>query len=185
MSNIAPEEDRFARNAIILGECLHESIHKLYTAGHQTVNPDLVKFAVDVIRFFDKTQLIDGFILNSHEKCWDSIFRKDEKFFMDNANDVFAFLPTEKVNLFLDLFGAKDKDGKGVVSQEIKDQLWALFAAMTKIAIKYVHRKRSPYSYVNEHGTLVRAYGCPFYNEVNIGHHCDVWSLTLEFPAEC
>ena len=186
MATIAPEEVRFAKNTSILASCLHELIHKLFESGYKTIHPDIVLVASQIIKTFDAHYLIQGFIENSHESCWDSIHSRNEKFFLENAKDIFQYLPMDKVNLFTDVFLTHNVEGKSVISQESKDQLWNLFAAMTKIAIKYIHKHRSPYSYYSdEEGEMVEAYGKPFFDQVNLSHHAKTWGVELQFPIEC
>ena len=138
--NTIPEEERFAKNTIIMAQAVHESIKRLYDSGYKTIDPNIIGFAVTIISAFDKNYLIQGFIEASHIKCWDSIKRRDEDFFIYNANDIFKHLPMDKVNIFRDLFLMKDSNGKSVISDSLKEQLWELFDAMVKISIKYVHR---------------------------------------------
>lgn len=176
----APEEERFAKNTTILAQAVHEGIKRLYEAGYKTIDPNLVELAVTVISTFDKHYLIQGFIESSHEKCWDNIKRRDEIFFVQNASDIFKYLPMDQVNLFKDLFNTKDANGNSVVSQSLKDQLWDLFDAMIKISIKYIHNNRAPYSYSTSDGPR-NAYGSSFFDEVNIAHHAGVWKVNLEF----
>jgi len=180
--SVAPEEERFAKNATIMAQAVHESIVKLYNSGYKTIDPTLVALAVTVISSFDKHYLIQGFIVNSHERCWDSIKRRDEIYFVENASDIFKYLPMDKVNLFKDLFQTKDSQGHCVISQSLKDQLWDLFDAMIKIAIKYIHKNRSPYSYSTPTG-MVNTYGAQFFEEVDLNHHASVWRVKLEFPT--
>lgn len=181
MSNPAPEEERFAKNTTIMAQAVHESVQRLYNAGYRTVDPTLVALAVTVISAFDKHYLIQGFIENSHDKCWDYIKKRDETFFVDNASGIFRYLPMDKVNLFKDLFTTKDSNGQSVVSQSLKNQLWDLFDAMIKISIKYIHKGRSPYSYSTS-DSVVNAYGASFFDEVDIAHHSKVWKVKLDFP---
>lgn len=182
--SVAPEEERFAKNTTIMAQAVHESITKLFDAGYKTVDPMLVQMAVIVISGFDKHYLIQGFIENSHEKCWDGIKKRDEVFFVDNAKHIFKYLPMDKVDLFKDLFFTKDVNGNNVISQSLKDQLWGLFDAMIKISIKYIHRQRSPYSYQTENG-MVNTYGAQFFEEVDLQRHASVWNVKLEFPVNC
>ena len=182
MSSV-PEEERFSKNAIIVGQIVNDGISRLYNAGYKTVNPALIGVATAVIASFDKHYLIQGFIKNSHDKCWDEIKTRDEKFFANNASDIFRYLPMDKVNLFKDLYETVDSSGKGVLSQSFKDQIWDLFDAMIKICIKYVHKGRKPYSYVNEHSLIVGAYGAEFFDEVDLNHHIQVWGVKLDFPT--
>ena len=182
MSN-APEEERFSKNTIIMAQAIHESVQKLYHGGYKTIDPTIVALAITVISSFDKHYLIQGFIENSHDKCWDSIKARNEIFFVDNASDIFKYLPMDKVNLFKDLFLTKDSTGKCVISQSFKDQLWELFDAMVKISIKYIHRGRDPYSYSGSQG-VVNTYGSQFFDEVDLNYHSRVWNVKLEFPAK-
>jgi hypothetical protein len=177
----APEEERFAKNTIIMAQAVHESIKRLYDAGYKTVDPNLVALAVTVIAAFDKHYLIQGFITNSHDKCWDGIKKRDEVFFVNNASDIFRYLPMDKVNLFKDLFLTKDSQGNSVISQSLKNQLWDLFDAMIKISIKYIHKGRGPYSFLTDEG-VINTYGSSFFDEVDLNRHTRVWGLNLDFP---
>ena len=58
--SVAPEEERFAKNATIMAQAVHESVQKLYNAGYKTIDPTLVALAVTVITAFDKHYLIQG-----------------------------------------------------------------------------------------------------------------------------
>lgn len=179
-----PEEERFARNVTIMVEAIQESVQRVYNQGIKTVNPGMISLIATIITSFDKNYLIQGFIENSYEKCWDCIKKRDENFFIENAGDIFKYLPAEKVNLFKDLYLAKDANGNNVVPQSLKDQIWSLFDAMIKISIKYIHKGRAPYSYSTQEG-VVNAYGADFFGEVDISHHAKIWGVVLEFPAKC
>lgn len=179
--SVAPEHERFAKNTTIMAQAIFEGVKRLYDAGYKTVNPSTIEFAVAIISAFDKHNLIQGFIENSHVKCWDNIKKRNEQFFVENSGEIFKYLPTENVNLFKDLFLTKDSTGKSVVSQGLKDQLWSLLDANVKISIKYVHNNRSPYSYSTSDG-VSNAYGTSFFDNVDIAHHANVWNVRLEFP---
>jgi len=182
--SIAPEEERFAKNTTIMAQAVQECIQKLYNAGYKTANPTMIALAVSVISSFDKHYLIQGFIENSHKKCWDSIKERDEIYFVANAANIFKYLPLDKVNLFKDLFTTKDVQGISVISQTVKNQLWDIFDAMVKISIKYIHKKRGPYSYVTDTGILT-AYSLSFFDDVDIKYHSTKWGVKLEFPPKC
>jgi len=184
MAVVAPEEERFARNTLIMAQAVHESVQKLYDAGYKTVNPMMISFAIGIISSFDKHYLIQGFIKKSHKTSWDSIKNKDEKFFLENAGDIFSELPMENVNMFRDMFQLKDKQGQPVISQALKNQLWDLFHAMVKISIKYVHKQRKPYSYMGQSG-MTNAYSVNFSDDVDLARHSKLWGVVLEFPPNC
>jgi hypothetical protein len=181
--SVAPEEERFAKNAGVMAAAVHECVQKLFNAGYKTIDPEVVALAGSLISSFDKHYLIQGFIENSYEKCWDSIKARSESFFVENASDVFKYLPMDQVNLFKDLYTIKDPQGHSVISQSLKDQLWKLFDAMVKIAIKYIHKHRQPYSYGTAQN-VVNAYKASFFDEVDIARHARAWEVKLEFPPQ-
>jgi hypothetical protein len=176
-TQLPPEEERFAKNAAIMAEAVYESVLILYNAGYKTVDPGMIKLVTAVISGFDKHFLIKGFIENSHEKCWDNIRNRSEVFFVEQAADIFKYLPVDKVNLFKDLFTTVDNSGHSVVSQNLKDQLWDLFDVMVKISIKYVHKNRKPYN-----DGVKNLYREEFFKDVNIPYHSNAWEVQLEFP---
>lgn len=175
-TGLKPEEERFSETAVQLSKAVHHNVNNLYNMGHKTVDPSLVLVVSNVIGLFDKHTLIQGFITNSHSKCWDKIKERNEQFFIENASDIFKYLPAGEVNLFKDLFTTKDKNGKDVIDQDTKDQIWKLFDAMIKISIKYVHKHRSPCS-----KNVDKFYERNFFDEVDIIEHSTKWNIKLEF----
>lgn len=177
------EEIRFSVTTNQLSGLIYESVSKLYNMGYKTVDPQLVQMVSQIIEIYDKISLIEGFIENSHELCWDSIRKKDEEFFVKNAGQIFKYLPMDKVDLFKDLFQTKDQNGNSVIEQELKDRLWKLFEVMVKISIKYVHKGRSPYSF-NNGKEIISKYGNKFYEEIDISYHATQWNVSLDFPIQ-
>lgn len=177
-----PEEERFAKNATIMAQAIQDGVQRLFDAGYQTVNPKLIGTAAVLISNFNKHYLIQGFIENSHTACWDKIKERDENFFVENASNIFRYLPMDKVNLFKDLFLTKDQRGVSVVSESLKQQIWCLFDAMIKISIKYIHRGRNPQAF-NVDKKQVNRYTASFFDDVDLEYHARVWNLKLEFPV--
>lgn len=181
---IPPEEERFALATTQLANAVYESVLHLNKLGYPTADPMLVQIVSCTIAIFDKHYLISGFIENSHHKCWDGIKRKDEQYFADNAGDIFKYLPSDKVNLFKDLFTTKDNNGKSVICQQTKDDVWELFTKMVKISIKYIHKYRSPVAISNNNGIITNKYEKSFHDEVNLAYHAKIWGVTLEFNLQ-
>lgn len=182
MNNIKPEEERFSDTTIQLSKAIHYNITNLYNLGYKTIDPNVVSMVSQGIAFYDKHQLIMGFITNSHSMCWEKIKERDEQFFVENASSIFQHIPTgsDQINLFKDLFTTKDKNGVSIINQDLKNQIWKLFDAMIKISIKYIHRHRSPYSQ-KENEINQCFYERSFFNDVDIVKHSKIWSVTLEF----
>jgi hypothetical protein len=180
MNAIKPEEERFADTAIQLSKAIHYNITTLYNLGYKTIDPNVVLMVSNGILFFDKHQLIQGFIINSHSTCWEKIKERDEKFFIENANDIFKLIPAGEVNLFKDLFTTKDSNGNDIINQDIKTQIWKLFDAMVKICIKYIHKQRAPFSQKSNE-TIQYFYERSFFDEVDVRTHSEKWGIALEF----
>lgn len=182
-NTMPPEEVRFSTTTTQLAGLIYESVCKIRDLGYKTVDPQLVDMISKLIPVYDKKELIEGFITNSHVACWDSISKRDEEFFIKNAGEIFKYLPMDKVDLFKDLFQTKDSNGNNVIGEDLKNKLWRLFDSMVKISIKYVHKGRVPYSLDNGK-EIISKYGLPFYEDVNITHHATLWKVTLEFPLQ-
>jgi len=180
MNPIKPEEERFADTAAQLSKAIHYNITNLYNLGYKTIDPNVILLISNAILFYDKHQLIQGFITNSHIQCWDKIRDRDQQFFVDNAADIFKYLPSGEVNLFKDLFTTKDQNGNEIVDNDIKIQIWRLFDAMVKISIKYIHKNRAPFSQ-KENDVTINYYDRIFFDDVDIKKHSDLWKVTLEF----
>lgn len=180
---IAPEEERFAKNAVVMATAVHECITTLFNNGHTEINPAMSGLAISVIGGMDKDYLIKSFIEKSHASCWDEIKQRNEKFFINNASEIFR-LPIDQINLFKGIYTATDSKGNSLIPSSTKDQIWALFDAMVKISIKYIHKHRKPYSISSPEG-LRHLYGGEFMNDVNLSVHAKTWDIKLEFPPKC
>lgn len=180
---IKPEEERFSDTTIQLSKAIHYNVTNLFNLGYKTVNPDTVVLISKGIEFFDKHQLIMGFITNSHNLCWDKIKERDENFFIENANEIFQYIPSGEINLFKDLFTTKDENGISIINQDSKDQIWKLFDAMIKISIKYIHKHRAPYSQ-KRNETIECFYDRSFFNDVDLIKHSKTWAVVLEFQPK-
>ncbi len=166
---LPPEQERFKSNAIQLTKALQTGLQKLKDQGYH-VDLSMVMIASALIGGVEPHDLIKGFINNSHGKCWNKIKERDEDFFVMNAGSIFSQLPGDSVNLFKDLFLTKDTSGKSVISQNLKDEVWSLFDAMIKIAIKYIHKNRK---------MINNEYTESFYDDVDLSHHALIWKCTL------
>lgn len=184
MSVIPEEQERFASNAVQMAHLLKDIIDKLWASGYRKVNPAIVEIAAGLLGQFDKHTLIQGFITNSHAECWDYIKERNEDFFLNNAGQIFQYLPMDHVSIFKELFQAVDANGKSIIEPELREQLWDLFAAKVKICIKYIHKHRAPYSCESGAGNvgIVNAYGKSFFDEVDLAKHAATWGVQLTFP---
>lgn len=136
-----PEEVRFVSNAIGMAEAIYYELQKLHAAGLTTIEPNNVNMIIDLMKMIKNTVLIEEFISKSYQH-WDKIKEKEESFFLENAGDIFAFLPPERVKAFTNLFHTKDHNGKCIVRDKLKEILWNHLHGMVKICIQYVYKNK-------------------------------------------
>lgn len=175
MSSVVPkEEDRFYENVQTLSRAIQDCVQRINRAGYNSIKPEELALYTSVLTLVDRNDLIKGFIGRS-PNYWDLIHSKKEQFFLDNAGEMFSFLPIEKINAFKQIYSA---DGK-VIPGQLKEQIWDLFHALIKICIKYVHRHRKP---TMKDGKPV--YAVSFFPEIDLDYHSQKWKVKLVFDAK-
>jgi len=159
MSRRPPEEERFIKNALQLLKAVHYGISKLYERGYKSVNPTTLAMFIALLGAddIDKHDIIRKFIGKSHLH-WDKMKERDEDFFIHNAAHVFD-LPPNAVNAVKDLYLTKDEKGD-ILTQEFKNDIWALLDAMIRCAIQYVYKNQG-------------------FTNVNVKHHIKVWGVKI------
>jgi hypothetical protein len=197
-SEEVPLEEQFKKKAMALATTICKAVDSLYKEGYTKVPPLVFNFIPTMIQMKDPVWLIEGFIDGCHttemgkngEKrrtgvnCWDFMYKKDEEFFLANVASIFRDLPEDKVNQFVELYKTKDKDGNSIIDKKTRDSGWKMIHAMIRLAIRYVHSHRDPYSLVDETGKVKKVYGASFMDYVNIGHNVRLWKMStdLAFP---
>src|SRR5579862_9778520 len=86
---------------------------------------------------------ITGFIEKSY-MYWEKIRLRDEDFLSTNAKVLFAELPQESIEAFLDLFKLKDAKGSDIIPQDTRDSIWDFLKVMVECAIRHIHVTRKP-----------------------------------------
>lgn len=84
--------------------------------------------------------LVRSFIEKSHES-WDKIRGRDESFFSDDVQHVFQDQALSVAEVFRTMF-LLSKDGKKVMPQEYRDDIWEHFHSLVRICITYAHEKK-------------------------------------------
>jgi hypothetical protein len=133
MSNHPSSLDRFFLNAQGLFDLIYDLVLCASKKGIKTVEPEIVKFAgVVIFTAMNKQFVIKKFIEKSYDH-WQKIYHRDEKFFLDHAQDVFVGLPLEDVNAFRQLFVVPD-----ALTEDDKETLWEFFESLIRISIIYL-----------------------------------------------
>lgn len=156
-TKIPPEEDRFRANLLGLTDSLINIVKYLDSHGHKTVPSNILLIAKGIVEAKDskgRCELIE-LMIGKSKAHWKKIHDKDEKFFIDNADDVFGMFKTSDVSVFKTLFTATDKDGKLLVGTKNRENLWNIIHSLVKIAIKYCHKhKKLEVKFLEEQITL-------------------------------
>lgn len=187
MSNLPlpPEEERFAKTIIVLGQAVYECVRQLHAAGNKDLPLTLVGVVISTLQGINSSVLIQTYIENSY-RYWEQIRVRDELFCIEHAGEIFKALPIAKVNLFKDIFVAKYKEGPNegeyIISKNMRNQIWDLLHAMTKISQKYVHKGRQPYSARDAEGNVTQYYSADYFEEIDLQAHAAAWNVVLEFP---
>ena len=201
VSETSPEE-RFHSNVVDLAELVHELVQMVSDRGFQIIAPNLIQFAVVVLKNSSASKLIRTFIKYSHDH-WNEVKRKNESFFDEHAMTIFKDLPvdTKNINAFKQLFTLKDTNNRPVISQDDKEAIWLFFDTLIKISIKYIHSNRHPILVhritkqtlsPEKHSLIIDAtmasqwemkYQVEFFPEINLEEQASIWNVRLDFKC--
>lgn len=190
-----PPEERFHANVLNMTNLIKKIIVQANRAGYNDVAPLMIDIASEYIKKnYDKRKIIEKFILLSHPKgsdgkvttaTWDKIRLRDEKFFEKNAFDIFEGLPHGVVDAFKKLYNMTNpKTHQPIVNRDDKNEIIDYFHAFVKIAIRYIHAQRRPYTKVENGKTVYRYHNSDFMKEINIIKYAEDWNLSLDFVQE-
>jgi len=184
-------EKRFETNMIHLSELLTEIITKLHQEKKTTLSPLIVSLIGGFIKGFSTKKTLENFIFYSH-KNWSQIKNRDEDFFVENADQIFADLKNYvnkadgHVEAFKELFTLKNSKGEYEVGTDDRDAIWAFFDSLVKIGIKYLHKVKGPV-FIQHNGKKKKAYlnnfskNRKFLGEIKISGrsgHAKIWGLS-------
>lgn len=169
------EETRFKSNFQVLFKIIKD-LAQTDEEINKKIPPLLLKVIETTIDSYDNNLFIQSFIKNSY-KYWHKILEKDEDFFINNSQVIFANLPSDKVKVVSELF--KKENPK--LNKKIRENLWRIMESFVKISIKYIHRKRSPCK-VKYNENIKEIYQSEFFEEIDIKKEAEKWKIELVFP---
>jgi len=172
--NEALPEDKFAANVDALFELITEIITDLYDRGHNVVDPKIVSIAGIALKAFSRTGLIETFISLSH-KHWSLIQKRDRKYFVEHAGQIFAGIKLDKIEAFSNLF-RENEDGTILIGKEDEDLIGDYFFTLVRISISYIHRRRGPYIQDKK-----PAYKVKYEENIDLEKEAKLWNVKLEF----
>src|SRR5438093_13422071 len=97
-----------------------------------SLSPLVLDIAIGLINAENSVRIINGFISRSH-KHWETVYKKDESFILNNADSLFGEVPQILVNQFSELFILQNGEGELALSPERRNQIWNLLHGMIKI----------------------------------------------------
>lgn len=140
-----PAAERFTANTKVLLDLVQACLGTLKSKGFDCPDPAMVNIAKSYIDIQNPETIIEKFIQRTHEDCWTAIMEKNEEHFIENASKIFSGAEDSNINMFKDIFKAKDSEGDSVISENIKNKAWKILNTLVKICVKYIHEKRGPY----------------------------------------
>lgn len=179
------DEERLKIVTLALSDLIYLLVNNMYTQKLTTITPEIIILAKGVIGKLFPHYIADNYIKYSH-KFWPQIKARNRSFLIDNANKIFGDLPTSHVDAFKLLFSSTklSADGKSqeyLVEKKYEDACWAYFESMTKIAIKYVHRKRGPKVTTLPTGGTKHEYTVQHLQDVDLETNRQMFNVTLEW----
>lgn len=179
--------ERFYQTMIELSNLLYEIISVCYENKYTTLNPLTIKAAELIIKLCEYDTIIVNFIdyslsiiENNKVVIWEKILTRDESFFLENANDIFAkdsYVPVDNINAFKIIFTTLDPQGNPIISDEEKIIIWEYFDTLLKISIKFIHDGRKPYLNDNQESCYKERY----YSDIPILEYAKRYNLQLSF----
>lgn len=172
-------QDKFKTNFDMLGATVIECTNILSLAGFTLANPVAVNDAFQTLKKWTADDLIVEFIKVSHSTCWDKVHSKDRPQMIVAANDTFLgilkdaqpmiyqMLAMINYNIFDYMYNAKDAQGVQVLDEKLIQSIWNYMAAMIRISIRYIHKKRQT--------------DTQFMADVDYMRHAKTWSISHEF----
>lgn len=133
-----PPTERFHKTVVELSSLIADLIQEIYDDGFKQIDPLIVRFAGSIIAGYNKVELINTFIDHSYMH-WDQILIRDDRFFLENAGQIFAGLPMSNINAFKTLFEAKKSDGSALISLDDKSEIWDFFHSLIRISHHHLH----------------------------------------------
>lgn len=172
-----PEEERFHANIIGLMEFVQDYMSSI---KNDSVNAQLIDFAKCLINNYDKRDLIDIFIHRSNAS-WEEIRCRDDSFFKKNAGEIFDIIPMSNIDTFTKIFTLVE-NGDIVIDNDFKDTLWDYFDSLIIISIKYIHKKREPYSTPSSDGKgIFTSYQKSYMDQIDVINLSKKWEIVLTY----
>jgi len=171
-------------NVLDLTYLVHELSTICWDIGRKDINPRLVMMAESYLESYDSVKLIEIFIKHSYLH-WNKINDREEIFFVENAQDVFQYLPIDvnNINAFKVLFTAVDDEGEHIIIQEDRNAIWDIFGSLVKICIKYVHKVRGVKLVKTPNG-IRPAYKTKKFPYIKVREQAKLWGIELPIPGK-
>ena len=177
MASPKPAETRFYETAKQLCDVASDIVQEYYDKGYKFVEPCVLQVAGGLIANFQNRQkeFIDGFIKKSHMH-WDKIRNEEEEFIHNHATEIFGKLPVTQINAFSKLFLEKDANGRQIVSDEDREDIWSYFQSLVRICINYIHVNREPIIHEGK-----QVYRKSFMKDIQLSKIANDWEMNLAF----
>lgn len=135
--------DKFAANVKSFIEYLRDLFQDCKESGHQIVPDILLEMGIQVVEGYSTRDLIESLIETSYEH-WRHIHERNDLYFNQNLDSVFAGLKMQNVKLFEKLLTTRDSKDQLVVSDQDRENIWDYLNSFVKLALQFIHETRQP-----------------------------------------
>lgn len=172
-------EEQFYCNVCDLCDYIIELIEGCWSNGYKIISPAQIKIAKNLLLIYDKSQLINNFIIQTND-YWDNIRTRDYMFFIENGNKLLGESFRKDINIFELIFTAKNPEtGAPLILDDEKENLWVYFSSLVKISISYIHKKRNCILIKKDNG-MEPKYQTEFMPDIKVRKQAKLWEVTLD-----
>lgn len=162
-----PPEERFK---IVTMELCDVMIELLNKQKNPVIPPFMVAIAKIYMSGLSNDTLIENYIHYS-KSHWDAVLKKDTEYFLKNKVSVFGELPQGNGPEMFSAFMSKGSKPEDV------EMIWTFQQTFVKIAIRYIHNRRSPYRTAGG----MPAYRTEYYSDINLTDMAQKFRVDLVF----
>ena len=167
-----------------LPEFIINVVRKFDQQGKKTIPADKFANASLVISLLPPEYIVDEFVKNSflpnEDPFWDYVAQRSEVSILKGLCKIFpSVIDYESVS---GIFNDRDSVGNLIITDQVKKEFFSKIESLIKLAIRYVHEKRGPYS-VKNNKAIKKFYENEYLEQLDVTKYSKIFEIgNLNFP---
>jgi len=177
-------QDIFKAALLKLPESIIPIVKTFENYGKETIKLEKLSQAYFMINLLPAEYIIEEFVKNSFQdegNCfWDFVAQRSEISILKGLCNIFnSVISYENVS---EIFNERDQNSNLIISDKIKEDFFVKIDNLIKLAIRYVHEKRCPYS-IKNNGVLEKFYEKEYLEMLDVTKYSKIFfGKILSFP---